>query len=128
MRAIVSHLHDRIIVINTAPRVANAGEEENIIVLYKIVMKNPRLDWFNSYIFCSEKPNSLTNSIISGTALSVSDGYYYLIEEVGACAWTISTPDGKESIKGGGIISGQYEDQNSYRADLGDQLEIATFF
>ena len=44
------------------------------------------------------------------TALVVSDGSYYPNEEAGACAWTISTLDGKEWVKGGGIIPGTCKD------------------
>ena len=39
-------------------------------------------------------------------SLTVSDGSYYPLAEVGACSWTISTPDGKERVQGGGVISG----------------------
>lgn len=54
----------------------------------------------------------------------MSDGSYYPFEDVGACAWIILTPDGKEIVQGGGVIPGLRKDQNSYRAELDDQLGI----
>ena len=45
-------------------------------------------------------------NIVSGTALAVSDGSYYPSKDVGAYAWTISVPDGKEKVQGGGVIPG----------------------
>ena len=82
-------------------------------------MKNSKLDWFNSHISCSESTNILKTCILNSLALVVSDESYYPIEKVGACAWNISTPDGKEWVEGGGIIPGLCKDQNSYRANLG---------
>ena len=84
------------------------------------------MDWFNSYLSCTQNTATLKDCIISGTAIAVSDGSYYPTEEVGACAWTISTPDGKERVQGGGVIPGSKIDQNSYRAELGGQLAITT--
>ena len=55
LRATLSHLHDTIVVRNTVPRVDNSVEDDNIIVLDDIVMKNPKLDWLNSYMSCSNK-------------------------------------------------------------------------
>ena len=48
----------------------------------------------------------IKNAIIDGSALAVSDGSYYPTEEVAACAWTVSTPDGKEHVEGGGMLPG----------------------
>ena len=50
--------------------------------------------------------SKLKENIISGKALAVNNDSYYLLTEVGACAWTISTPDGKKRIQGGGVIPG----------------------
>ena len=74
------------------------------LVLNDIQMTNPKIDWFNSYISFTANTSTLRQHIIAGTALAVSDGSYYPNEEVGACAWTISTPDGKERVQGGGVI------------------------
>ena len=50
---------------------------------------------------CNIISMGLKNAIISGTALAVSDVSYYPNEEVSACAWNVSTPDGKERIQEG---------------------------
>ena len=117
---------DRISVSNSSPRVS-VVDEINTLVLDDIQMTNPKIDWFNSYISCTANTSTLRQHIISGTALAVSDRPYYPNEEVGACAWTISTPDGKERVQGGGVIPGVSKEQNSYRAELGGQLGIANF-
>ena len=62
---------------------------------------------------------------MQGTAVGVSDGSYFPIQKVGLCTWLISTPDGSEFIKGGGIIPGSTNDQSSYRSELGGQLGLA---
>ena len=47
------------------------------------------------------------------------------LEEVGSCAWIISTPYGKEWIRGGGVVPGESYDQSAYRSELAGQLGIA---
>ena len=59
------------------------------------------------------------------TAISVSDGSFFLEAKVGSCAWILSSPDGREWIEGGGIIPGEDTDQGSYRSELGGQCGIA---
>ena len=90
-------------------------------------MKNPNISWLNSYLSCTKSTSALKKNIISGTSLAVSDGFYYPKEEVGACAWAISTPDGKEQLQRGGVIPGLKKEQNIYRAELGGQPGIALF-
>ena len=119
---------DIIIVNNTASQMEPAVEVRNKLVLDVITLKNPKISWFNSYLSCTKSTSVLKNDIISGTALVVSDGPYYPKEEVGACAWKISTPDGKERVQGGrGVIPGLKKEQNIYRAELGGQPGIALF-
>ena len=92
-----------------------------------ITMKNPRLDWFNSHLSFSDTTNILRTCIKNGTVLAVNDGSYYSTKGLGACPWKISTSDGYEWVKGGGIIPGLCKDQHSYRAELGGQLGITNF-
>jgi len=57
---------------------------------------------------------------------SVSNGSYFPRYEIGACAWIIASPDGREWIEGGGLIHGEPHKQNSYRSQIGGQLDIAS--
>ena len=66
----------------------------------------------------------LKRSIIEGSAFAVSDGSYFPFTKTSACAWIISTP-GKQEIEGGGVISGEIQEQNSYRSELVGQLGVA---
>ena len=59
--------------------------------------------------------------------MGVSDGSYFYIQAVGACAWIIANPDGNEWVEVGGFIPGLSSDQNSYRIKLDNQLGIASF-
>ena len=45
---------------------------------------------------------------------------------VGACSWSISTPDGLEWIKRGGLVPGEPNSQSSYRSELYGLLGIAS--
>ena len=55
LRASVSHLHDRILIRNTAPRLNIVTEEDTFIIFDEVILKNPKLDWFHSYISSSNK-------------------------------------------------------------------------
>ena len=74
----------------------------------------------------SVSTSALLNSIMDGISLAASDGSFFPLSRVGACAWIISTPDGVEWIQGGGIILGEYKDQGSYKSELRGQLGIST--
>ena len=50
--------------------------------------------------------------------------HFFQLEEVGSCAWIIATPDGKEWIKDGGVVTGESYDQSAYRSELAGQLGI----
>ena len=47
---------------------------------------------------------------------------FFSLPNTGACAWIISTPDGKEWIQGIGVVPGEAEEQNSYRSELSGLL------
>ena len=85
----------------------------------------PRIDWFMRYITASPSTDKLWTEILESRAYAVSDGSYYRTSQTGACAWIISTRDGSEWIKGGGIIPGSKEDQDPYRSELGGQVGLA---
>ena len=73
-------------------------------------MHNPKLDWFNTHLSCTADTSNLRREILSGRALVVSDRSYYPNDEIGACAWCVSTLDGKERVQGGGVIPGRSND------------------
>ena len=72
----------------------------------------------------SDSIEHLLASINNGTALTVGDGSYFEDRMICTCGWIISSPDGKELIKGGGYIPGREEDLNSYRGELGSLVGI----
>ena len=121
-------LTERFITIsNTAIRPSAAPHQDDIIAFDAIELSQPTVNWFNTNMTSSASTKHLKECLMNGTALCVSDGSYFPIQEVGACGWIISTPDGTEWIEGGGVIPGLKSDQNSYRSELGSQLGIAAF-
>ena len=87
----------------------------------------PPLDWFMKNITHSKCTSKLNKSLHDGSALAVSDGSYYPVQQVGSCGWIISSADGNEWIQGGGIIPGEAGDQSSYRGELGGLIGIIAF-
>ena len=75
----------------------------------------------------SHSTDQLLCHILQGSALAVSDGSFYPDDNIGSCAWVVSTPDGSQYIKGGGLIPGPPQTQSSYRSELGGQLGLAAF-
>ena len=118
-RASTTIINDRIIVLTAATRLGTPVEIDDDLTLDDITLKAPSLSWFNTYLSYTLSTSALRQHIISGTALAVSDGSYYPNEEVGACAWTISTPYGQERIQGGG---GLFQDQKRTRTAIGLNL------
>ena len=101
----------------------------NIITLSfgQISLRKPRIDWFMKFISSSSTTTNLWRDILEGQAYAVSDGSYFPSAQTGACAWIVATRDGTEWVKGGGIIPGVEEDQDSYRSELGGQVGLAAF-
>ena len=62
--------------------------------------------------------------ICAGTAIAVSDGSFFEEYDIGACGWTVATPDAEEWIEGGGLVP---DPGDSYRTELAGQLGIASF-
>ena len=112
---------------NTALRPPASTQQDDMITFDAIELSQHSVNWFNKYMTSTDSTKYLKECLINGTALGVSDGSYYPVQEVGACGWIISTPDGTEWIEGGGVIPGLKSDQNSYRSELGGQLGIAAF-
>ena len=70
----------------------------------------PPIPWFNNHIHATTSTSLLKDSILTGTAIAVSDGSFFPLQKVGSCAWVISSPDGSEWISGGGLIPGEPEE------------------
>ena len=81
-----------------------------------IYLLPPPIDWCFNNLEASDSTALLKSSLLSGKALAVSDGSFYPIQQVGACAWIIASSDGTEWISGGGLIPGP--EQSSYRSEL----------
>jgi hypothetical protein len=88
-----------------------------------ISIHQPSIKWFHKHLESSQYTSSLRQHLFNGTAIAVSDGSYFPIEDVGACAWIISTPDGSQWISGGGPTP---EGIDSYRTELAGQVGIAS--
>ena len=78
---------------SSVSRQASGGGDTNIILLDARSMKNEEIRWFNTNNSCLDSTSLLKNSIINGSALSVSDRSYYPVEEAGVCVWKPATPN-----------------------------------
>ena len=76
-------------------------------IIGSIEMSTPKIEWFMKYIQSSTNTDYLRDCIIGGTSIAVSDGSFFPLERVGACAWIVSTPDGTEWMQGGGAVPGE---------------------
>ena len=108
----------------------SAHIEKNVPIAFtfgNIKILKPRNDWFTNYVTATDTTDNLWMEILEDKAYAVSDGSFFPTSQTGACAWIISTRDGSEWIKGGGIIPGCKEDQDPYRSELGGQVGLAAF-
>ena len=108
----------------------SAHIEEDVPIAFtfgNIKILKPRNDWFTNYVTATDTTDNLWMEILEDKAFAVSDGSFFPTSHTGACAWIISTRDGSEWIKGGGIIPGCKEDQDPYRSELGGQVGLAAF-
>ena len=110
---------------NTALRPSTSTQMGHLTIFDAVKISKPTINWFNTSVTSSHSTTYLRECLINGTELGISNGSYVPIQEVGACGWIISTPDGTEWIEGRGAIPGLKSGQNSYRSKLGGQLDIA---
>ena len=99
--------------------------DHDYISFGNIRVKIPQIDWFMQNISSSTSTDHLLGHILTGSAITVSDGSFFPQSNVGTCSWILATPDLKEYIKGGGIVPGPPQAQSSYRSELGGLLGIA---
>ena len=92
-----------------------------------ISFQPPKLKWFMSHLSSSPCTDRLLYHLLHDTALAVSDGSYFPLHRVGACAWVIATPDGLQWISGGGLVPDTKDDQSAYRSELAGQVGIAAY-
>ena len=127
LRATTRLTNHTIIVISSSPRICDALQPpQDILSFGNIQITQPIITWFMNSIQSSVSTDRLLYHILQGTALAVSDGSFLPLYKVGSCSWIISTPDGKEYIKGGGLIPGSSDHQSAYRSELGGQLGLAS--
>ena len=87
----------------------------------------PKLKWFMTHLSSSPHTDRLLHHLLHGTALAVSDGSYFPIHKMGACAWVVATPDSTQWISGVGIVPDTADDQSAYRSELAGQVDIVAF-
>ena len=80
------------------------------IVFDKILVNQPATDWRMHFLKSSTSTTSLLNHLKYGTVVGVNDGSYYSHNRIGACAWIVATPNGKEWIKRYVLIPGIPDD------------------
>lgn len=127
LRATIKLCHYFIEVKNTVSQIIIEIHSDSLIKFGAIDLSVPEVNWFNTDLESSNTASLLMKCLIDGTAVGVSDGSYFHLQEVGACACLFDTPDGTEWFEGGGVIPGLSSDQNSYMSKLGGQLGIASF-
>ena len=128
LRATVQLTKHCIFVISTSHRTPpNITPPQDMLTFGSISIEPPSISWFMDNISSSNTTDHLLTHLLQGTAIAVSDGSYFPLHKVGACAWIVSTPDGSEFITGGGLIPGESNDQSSYRSELGGLLGIVGF-
>ena len=70
---------------------------DNVITPIGVIeLSTPKIDWFMKGINSSEHTEYLKECILNSTAIAVSDGSYFPLERVGACAWIVASNDGSE--------------------------------
>ena len=128
LRTTVSITPHSIVLVCSSPRtVLNPTRDTNVLHFGQIQVETPKINWFMDNLSCSTSTNQLLCHILQGSAIAVSDGSFFPNDKIGSCAWVVSTPDGTEFIKGGGLIPGPPQSQSSYRSELGGQLGLAAF-
>ena len=126
-RATVGKFQHRSQVLSTSYKTPIPETDIDLLSFDAISVIRPKLDWFMKKICSSTTPEQLLFHITKGTAYGVSDGSFYPTTKTGSCQMIISTPDGAEWIKSGGLIPGEPEDQDPYRRELGKQLGLVAF-
>ena len=127
-RASTSHMGDRIYLLNSSSFQSTIPDPTRLYTTYDAITTTPPpVDWFMHYISHSSSTSQLLSPLQHGTAINVSDGFYYPDSQTGSCGWIIASMNGGEWIQGGGIIPGDKKDQYSHRSELGGQVGIASF-
>ena len=109
--------------------VTDPSQEATLRSLDAIPYRKHEIRWFMNHPRSSKSRTvQLCQHLLDGTAIQFSDGSYFLADyQVGACAWILATPDGKEWIEGGGLVPGSPEDQSAYRRKLAGQVGAVSF-
>ena len=109
----------------SSPSNGSSQEAEDVTTFDVVSISAPKVDWFMHRLNSSPSTSKLLSSLVDGSALGVSDGSYFPHEQIGSCAWILSSSDGSEWIEGGGIIPGPKQEQSSYRSELAGQTGLS---
>lgn len=85
----------------------------------------PLVPWMFKFIQNTDAIDKVLEDIRNGTAIAVGDGSYFEIYNICTGAWVISSADGSQWIKGGGVVPGLNRDKNSYRGEVASLTGIA---
>ena len=77
-----------------------------------------------SYLTFRDKLDVLSSDFTSGKEMSGINGSYRSDLGMISSAWNIKSNCVMQFIRGGGVVPGKQEDQNSYQEELGGQLGV----
>ncbi|GFH51334.1 hypothetical protein CTEN210_07810 [Chaetoceros tenuissimus] len=126
-RASVSISRSRVIVNNSCPITRNDRQvdERKTFQLADRIVPEFKLPWVMDNLEHSPKIGRLLKDVSEGKATCVTDGSYFESHNTMAASFIVISEDKTEYVMGGGIIPGEPEDGNSYRAELGGLLGIS---
>ena len=124
LRATVKVTSSYLFVLAASCRLPPNPSPTSYLMFRSIRLQSPPLDWFNHSLSSPPSTNHLLTHLLLGKIVAVSDCSYFPLNQVGACSWSILTPEGLTWIKGGGVVPGDPNPQSSYRSELYGLLGI----
>ena len=125
-RASVKSIRNRIIITNSCSIARNdrISMQRKRIIIGNREIPDFKIAWIMENFECSDSIGQLIKDVREGKAICVTDGSYFEIHDTMSASFIIISENKEEYIMGGGIIPGEPEDGNSYRAELGGLLGI----
>lgn len=94
LRASVRATKESVYFLNSSTFQPTASITYPVISTYGVLsVKEYTLDWFTHNIQYSNSTSKLLSSLVDGSALSVSDGSYYPVQQVDFYGWIIASSD-----------------------------------
>ncbi len=112
--------------VSSVSRLENMRPSSDIsTTLQDVLLRVNDASWICEWFHCSSSLSSLLVDLVTGQAVAVSDGSFYPDSKRASAAWIIASHDGKEFIKGGGLVPGPLLCHSAYRSELAGLLGIA---